>query len=174
MRERAADDRTTRGVGHLERGRRSRQVINGERWTRLAVKRMNAVKARFPKRHRAFPHRATLSPRVDAGRGIWRLDVSGRNESTPEACVKVAGGHAGGVATGLQGHEKGIPAGVRETSSSMSFHTIEPARLHAPLPGCLSLHYGTGGNASGVATGYSHAPRRGAEKRPISRPSPRA
>ncbi len=57
--------------------------------------------------------------------------------------------------------KKGTPAGVREVGQARSYGTTSSSTFHAPLPGplpgCLFMPLQTGGNASGVATGYLHA-----------------
>ncbi len=53
--------------------------------------------------------------------------------------------------------KKGTPAGVREAGQALSYGTTSNSTFHAPLPGCLCMPLQTGGNASGVATGYLHA-----------------
>ncbi len=92
---------------------------------------------------------------------------------------------------------QGTPAGVRELFANLDVANIlvqkraalttlssegtydptiaQPDHLHAPLPGCLCMCRQSGGNASGVATGYLRARlRRAYNALDVYGPSPRS
>ncbi len=120
--------------------------------------------------------------RLSALRALSSPDFAGyrRREAAITQITTMLASHAGGVredsrwprrrrchriASTCKGTPAGDPAGVRELLATM----VPSGVLHAPLPGCKKICTGSGGNASGVATGYLHAPRWGAARSATNR-----